>query len=711
MNLLTPHKFHALCYLLFFASSVWATSIKPFDANSEQLIDRGLYILQDPTFMVDIIAAKNSRDFDKLERGIPNLGLNPNAQWIKFYCENNSNVDELVLRIGHIDIDEIDLYLVRPYSIDALGFTGQLRRPTWKERSDLAFSLPLKHGEGANIYMRIRGKKQIHLPIYVGPEYHLLSSVSKKKFFIGGLLAIMVVMALYNLFIYFSTRDKSYMWYVLTIVTTGMAQLLLMGFGNDMWPESPWFASRIFIFFAMTAVMTGVEFARQFIGKEQEPRWIKRMASVLYMTMVAVIITYYFFDEVIGYEFADMLSGICALFLLIYVGLAMRKGNRQARFYLIAWVPFLFGVILFVMKDVGALPYSDLTVYAMPAGAALEIILLSFGLAEKIRQLRFEKEASQKEALKQAKENEQLIKTQNMVLEIKVNERTAELRQTNEELKMTQSQLVDAEKMASLGQLTAGIAHEINNPINFITSNIPPLRRDLKELIEVFNEQKSYIEQQDDERSKELVALSSEYDIDFTIDELSEIIGSIDEGARRTMEIVRGLRNFSRLDEDDSKQADVNIGVRSTIGFLPPELRANVEIRQSLEEIGEVECLPGKLNQLILNLVTNGLQAIQSKFGDTPGGLLEVSTSRDGDNFVLCVSDNGCGMSEKVKEKVFEPFFTTKDVGEGTGLGLSISHGIAESHGGSFTVTSEPKEGTTFTLTFPILEHKFKKSA
>jgi two-component system, NtrC family, sensor kinase len=351
------------------------------------------------------------------------------------------------------------------------------------------------------------------------------------------------------------------------------------------------------------------------------------------------------------------------------------------------------------------LPFNTLTQYAMPIGSGVEGILLSFGLADRINTLRKEKERSQADALAASLENQRIIREQNAMLEEKVAKRTQDLQESNEHLKRTQTQLVNAEKMASLGQLTAGIAHEINNPINFITSNIMPLKRNISEIVEVMQEYRSLEPQAAAEGLKKLKDREKKLGIDESIEELEDIIGSISEGSKRTAEIVRGLRNFSRLDEDDLKDTDLKEGLKNTLALLAPNLRDKVTVRTDYGDIPLVECFPGKVNQVFMNVLTNAIQATLAR-PDITDREIVVTTSRVDDLVRVDISDNGIGMSEDVKARMFDPFFTTKPVGEGTGLGLAIVYGIIEDHKGRIQVESLPGAGTTVTILLPIRHTK-----
>ncbi len=341
----------------------------------------------------------------------------------------------------------------------------------------------------------------------------------------------------------------------------------------------------------------------------------------------------------------------------------------------------------------------------MPAGSALEAILLSFALADRINTLKKEKEQSQATALVALQQNEKLITEQNFVLEQKVEERTVELKQTNEELnvtltnlKGTQAQLVNAEKMASLGQLTAGIAHEINNPINFVSANVKPLKLDIEDLLELIKKYEALNSSEySDKEFKQIEAFRKEIDIDYLKKEMETLLLGIEDGAKRTAEIVSGLKNFSRLDESEIKEVNINEGIESTLVLLRSKIPQNTEVIVKLGKIPPIECLAGKLNQVFMNLFGNALYAIGVKNSKKPNKLI-ISTYTAHDKVYVSVEDTGIGMTKEIKEKMFEPFFTTKDVGEGTGLGMSIVFKIIESHGAKIEVESEYGIGTKILL-------------
>jgi signal transduction histidine kinase/ligand-binding sensor domain-containing protein len=291
-------------------------------------------------------------------------------------------------------------------------------------------------------------------------------------------------------------------------------------------------------------------------------------------------------------------------------------------------------------------------------------------------------------------------------LEKQVQKRTKELREKNDalntalnDLKKTQSQLIDSEKMASLGQLTAGVAHEINNPINFVSGNVSPLRKDINEVLEVLKKYDEVIGKNKLEKLfREVESLKEQMDYTFVLEEINKLLDGIGEGAARTAEIVKGLRNFSRMDEHELKLADINQGIESTLLILHNKLKRRIEVVKDYGKIPEVMCYPGQLNQVFMNIINNGLEAIEGE------GKIFIRTWHEKEKVFISIRDSGAGMSESVKRRIFEPFFTTKEVGKGTGLGLSISFGIIERHSGKILVNTEKGKGSEFIIELPITQ-------
>jgi two-component system, NtrC family, sensor kinase len=272
-----------------------------------------------------------------------------------------------------------------------------------------------------------------------------------------------------------------------------------------------------------------------------------------------------------------------------------------------------------------------------------------------------------------------------------------ELHATVTDLKAAQEQLIQAEKMASLGQLTAGIAHEINNPINFVTANIKPLKEDMADVLNVISRYEKVISEKGLEKEfLEIEQFKQNEKIDLTMKELNDLLKGIEDGAMRTSEIVKGLRNFSRLDQNVFRKASMNESLESTLTLLHSSYKNRIEIIKKYGDIPEIDCFPGQINQVFMNILSNAIQAIPAE------GTIFIKTWQVNNMVKISIKDTGSGMTEEVRKKIFDPFFTTKDVGKGTGLGLSISFGIIQKHNGEIDVFSKRGEGSEFIISIPI---------
>ncbi|MBD2002077.1 MULTISPECIES: ATP-binding protein [Cyanophyceae] len=287
--------------------------------------------------------------------------------------------------------------------------------------------------------------------------------------------------------------------------------------------------------------------------------------------------------------------------------------------------------------------------------------------------------------------------TPTKVAEEALREQATKLSQTLQELQQTQSQLIQTEKMSSLGQMVAGIAHEINNPINFIYGNLEHTSEYLQDLLRLV-----HIYQQHPYSSPEIEEVSEEIDLEFITEDVPKMLSSMKVGAKRIQQMVLSLRNFSRLDEAEVKDVNLHEGIDSTLLILSNKLKKEVKVIKQYGNLPLIECYPAQINQVFMNIISNAIDALLTDEKKSNKQII-IKTIKTSDNQIqVRIRDNGLGIALPIKDKIFDPFFTTKPVGQGTGLGLSICYQIIEKHGGKISVNSQIGEGTEFAIALPL---------
>jgi len=279
--------------------------------------------------------------------------------------------------------------------------------------------------------------------------------------------------------------------------------------------------------------------------------------------------------------------------------------------------------------------------------------------------------------------------------------KNSELEGAYTELKQTQAKILHQEKMASIGQLAAGVAHEINNPMGFIASNLGSLNKYVEKISEYIRIAADIIREFNEQAADARFGdARKRLKIDYILDDAKKLVAESLDGADRIKTIVQNLKNFSRADKAERKLASINECLDSTLTIVWNELKYKCTVKKNYADLPLVSCYPQQLNQVFMNLLVNAGQAIEQQ------GEIVIRTWKEEESVFVSVSDTGCGIPKEHLLKIFEPFFTTKDVGKGTGLGLSIGYEIVQRHNGEITVLSEIGKGTTFTVKIPIAENK-----
>ncbi|MGB3756548.1 MAG: response regulator [Rivularia sp. (in: cyanobacteria)] len=373
-------------------------------------------------------------------------------------------------------------------------------------------------------------------------------------------------------------------------------------------------------------------------------------------------------------------------------------------------IPVIFMTALNDSKDkvtglsLGAVDYITKPFQQAEVLARIEVHVKLQNLTTKLE----EQNIRLKEEIQQRIDAENALSQLNQNLEQQVAQRTWELSSALHDLQQAQLQLVQSEKLSTLGQLVAGVAHEINNPVGFIHGNIQHANeyiRDLLELVQLYQIQFPQV-------TPEIKAKAEEIDLEFLMKDLPKLLSSMEVGTERIREIVLSLRNFSRHDEAEFKQVNIHEGIDSTLAILQHRLNSKtnntkIELIKEYGNLPQVECYAGKLNQVFMNILANAIDALEDvlsceKYNSSP--TIKISTKLiTPDKVVIRIIDNASGIPEEVQKRIFEPFFTTKPAGKGTGLGMSISHQIiTEKHNGSLRCISTPGKGTEFIIEIPL---------
>lgn len=705
-----------LSFLLFVVSCF---SFQPSSFAQKYLGSR-LEILSATSHNVDVQSPVDllHETWVRSDLDVPNLGNSSNWVWARLDLDPVIDAG-LSVEIAYATIDSLQVFMVCDGVVKSKRSAGATVPRSFREQqlgNYPSFPIPVEDCEKLTCYIRAWSGKQILLPVRVEGTRKLLTDGHYRDVFFAIYFGVVISLLIYNLFLYFSVKDNNYLQYVLFIIAVGGTQLVLNGYDRVFeLITSPWLALRITHIFGILSGVFSILFVRNFLHLKTKAPLYYKIFGWLYIPYVFALLLL-----VSGYFNAsyDMIN-VSALSIVLLVPVSIkvwRSGDESAAYFLVGWLVFITAVTVFVLKDFGLIPYNEATLYALPIGSAIELVVLSLALGSRINQLKKDRQKAKEKELNTSLLNEKIQREQNIELERSVTERTSELTEMNdslaetlEDLKSAQQQLIQSEKLASLGQLTAGIAHELNNPINFVTSSAQSLKRDFADLKEVI-ETVSVLQPMSDKLSDELkvvIQRMKDLDIAFTLKEIDELLAGVVDGAERTAEIVSGLRIFSRMDGNQSSEANINELLTSTLIILRSNLKDEADVLTEFSEnLPNINCQPGKLNQVFMNIITNAAQATMETQLIRSEREVRVRTrlvNDSGKQFIqVDITDNGVGMSEQKISQIFNPFFTTKGVGQGTGLGLSIVKGILDDHDATIEITSEIDKGTTFLLSFPL---------
>lgn len=662
------------------------TLVYPTDSS---FIEIGPYcrIYADEKDMLDFEQIKNLPDshFQQSPSGNLSFGSTKASMWAKFSVKNQSN-EPLYLTFWGWGILYLDIY--------TLNEKGELMvRQTGTKRPFMSRDLKRGHiavniGKSPKVvYIKLKSTWQLNTHVSLSALKPLNNVYYGRDTFNGVCMGILLAMALYNLFLFFSVWERLYLYYFVYIILALVAisemnstYRFFIGWGEGVGLRE-------------LMLFTGIIFSMRFLDTRSTMPWgHKLLAGISVSLFICIVLS--LFNQHIFYQKIYTITALLTVFsvpVLSYT--AYRRGNKSALFYFIAWSFLVVSGFFTILISIGMIPFTFWTNSVFTIGTCLEAILMAFALAYRLKTYRDDSKAAQQLAIQRLQENERLVKEQNKLLEEKVQERTLALEQSLQNLKSTQALLIQSEKMASLGELTAGIAHEIQNPLNFV-NNFSEVS---SELIDDMQEELTKVD------IEEAKAISND---------LKQNLEKITHHGQRASNIVKGMLLHSRSSTGQQELTDINALCDEYIRLSYHGLRAkdksfNTHFETDFDEtIPKINIVPQDLGRVILNLVNNAFYAVNDRRKKNEVGYVpkvDISTKMINSKIEILVKDNGNGIPQIIIEKIFQPFFTTKPTGQGTGLGLSLSYDIVKAHGGELIVKSKENEGSDFIIHLPII--------
>lgn len=660
-------------------------------------------ILEDPDgkLTIDQVSGDGfTHSFTPSHKVILNFGFTESVFWLRFQFDNTSD-EPLLLEVAHAFLPHTDLY----YKDDSgqmqemkAGYDIPLNDKIIRHHFQL---FPLPTGKHEYFVRLISHSHPIPVRIFKASAYDI--KTYRQRLVYGFYLGFMVFVILSNLFFFFSLRNKMYLFYAgIVVVYISYASAVMDGFILYFIPKLD------MMFWYVTIPTIGVPlqmiYALVFLDVSKYSPKLYKFTKWLIIYFFAYMVLK-FWLPLTSILAVNTVHALISFFVMGYLGYATgKKGNRLGYYFALAYfIYFLLVLTEATYIQIGK-PGYFIELSHVALATLIEAFLLSFLLTKRFE---FEKEETeriknetQQQLLEKTLENERIVREQNITLEKRVSERTEELNNSLLHLQQTQAKLIQSEKLASLGELTAGIAHEIQNPLNFV-NNFSEVSKEL------LDEMKEELDNGETEEAKKIA------------DDVIMNLEKINFHGKRADSIVKGMLQHSRSSTGVKEPTDINVLADEYLRLAYHGLRAkdksfNAQLESDLDPtIDKINVMPQDIGRVILNLITNAFYAVNEKKKSAGSdyepkiivttkkvteGPFDLNNPKKTSWVEISVSDNGSGIPDKIKEKIFQPFFTTKPTGKGTGLGLSLAYDIVKAHGGELRVESEVGKGTTFSI-------------
>jgi signal transduction histidine kinase len=632
------------------------------DESLEALsIGGSVQVLEDPErrlALTDILRPEHQAGFSPNHQAIPNYGFTPSAYWFKLDVMNTTDATaEWYLEVEDTMLNHVGFHVVRSNG-ETLSKTAGSLLP-WFARDvntdTFVFRFTLAAGESATLYLDIWNDAALMAPLQLWLPHAYHAHDRHRSMAYSVYFGIMLAMFIYNTFVNVRLGEPTYLFYLMFLAASAFNFACMNGVaGEFILQESP---RALFLAFCVSYCLmgaTGTLFAYRFIGIGSRQRFAKPGLQVIVFFWLAITAGILMGDTQKALQSIATVTLLMLAYCIALGVIGVRTGSHEARYYLGGWCLFLLGMLMTSLTFTGVIDRNLITYYCMQFGSACEALLLSLALAARLRTLQQERDAAHKH-------------------------------------------LVQQEKMANLGLLTAGISHEIKNPAQFLTLGAANVESRLQEL------QAFTADLTADDPDAELNAA-----FNTRFDGLYQQLRVVKEGSDRIQAIIQGMRHASRRDESGTKAAfDPVQGLLSTVELVKPTWKTTIDFDTNGLTTGTpVTGFASAMNQVFTNLMVNACQAMEERQKTAPSGYrgrLTLASSTSEDGLAITIEDNGCGMDDDTRRRLFEPFFTTKDKDRGTGLGMGICRGILDDHGGRLEVDSAPGKGTRMTIVLPAV--------
>jgi signal transduction histidine kinase len=677
-------------FLVFISASASFAAPAPVVVDGTRaswLVGQHLFVLEDASQALtieDVSRAEFAHRFICSPLDQPTYGFSRSAYWLRFSYLQKDSVPERrwLLAVRNASLEHVDFYFQRPdgsFDVRLSGSRVPLAKREVAHRAHVVH-LPEASTAPVTVYIRVQSSHILRFPVMILTGDALIQSYTSHLVPWWIYVGVLASMALFNTVLYFFLKDRAYLYYILYIVSFGLfIGLAFKQMGYVYFPDGgPWL-ERLGSASVLAAFFFVALFARSFLHTPRTAPRLDRLVLVLGALSGLFALLAVFISGRISNVVGNTLGLVFGLLMLVLPIIVWRRGFQPARFFLAGWSTLCVSGVLIPLANQGLVPFNKLIEHSVMIGSTMEMILFSLALASRINEAKKESEAARRQALEG-----ELYRLRNI-----------ELRQANEEILRKQEQLVQAEKMASLGKLTAGVAHELKNPLNFINNFSLSLVEMTDELLQ---EAKGLPADKQDV----LMVLAS--DCRLAAQKIAEHGGRADG-------IVRGMLEHATVQPGERRMTDINRLIEEHIelvlrGTWGQRLGSHVSVERVLEPgLPPINVIPQELGRVLLNLLNNALYAVGEQHKKGLGGYIptvRISTHGKDRHVEIRIQDNGIGIPTAVRERVFEPFFTTKPPGEGVGLGLSLSHHIiTKRHAGTLGLDSTVNQGAAFVLTLP----------